>query len=151
MKICIGDLLLVDTSDGSGSAISDMKPAVTRMIQDFAPVRATEMQFFFRGNKKTEFSFSISKPNASPAVAVYETFILESTIPADAALVITPAGSVATITIPGQLKQVGSRLIGSRTFHDYTFVGGIPVAAGFVIDAESGQPLTDEDGNTIID
>lgn len=151
MKIAIGSLLLADTNDGSGASVFRMAPEIARAVQVVAAIRADSVRTRHRKNKQTSFSFSISRGHASPAAALYYLFVHESTIEPDAALVITPQGSTATITIAGNLKSVRSEITGSRSTCHYTFIGGTPVPAGFVLATETSDPLLDEDGHTLID
>ncbi|MDD5349507.1 MAG: hypothetical protein PHQ12_04775 [Chthoniobacteraceae bacterium] len=151
MKISIGDVQIVNTSDGSGSAVTGLLPPIDRQVEVKPLLRAATPAVFDRGNKATAVAFRVSLPCGSPAAACYIFFSLEASIPAYAPLIITPHNTTATITIPGTLKSIHPSMVGSRLTLDFTFQGQVPALDGFVLSTENGITLTDEAGTKLID
>ena len=151
MTVKIGTLTLYDSTAGDGSALSGLDGTISRMVEVAAYLRGVQVLAIARGNRRTELSFAISRPQSTADAALGALFEHEAEIPVGSSLVITRDDG-ATITIPGELQSVHARHLGSRTFHDYRFTGGLPDIAlpGARLTDDGGKRLTDDGGNRIL-
>lgn len=136
MKIEIGEFTLIELGDGAALEIST--GTITRLVDETAPLDAAEITTWFRGGRRSEIRFTISRPAASPDAALGRWFAHEAEVPVAGPLRLTSSDGSVVIEVPGHLRELGlPRRHGTRLWHEYLFVGGRPRVS--VVDPESGE------------
>lgn len=128
MRVLVGSFVLFDSSL-DGWHLSDLSGDIARVIQQSAPIRAAEIETFFRGVKRTDLSFTVSRPHTDEATTLEELFWHESQIPESGVIQIEgrrTAGGTRSVYLRGKLQAVSVRHSGLRSFISYRLFCGTP-------------------------
>jgi hypothetical protein len=126
VKITVGDFTLYDDADGRWT-LSDISGSIARLLQEIAPIRAAAVKIKPRGMKRTDFSFTVSRPHDDEADTFAELLAHETQIPLRGVIAIEVRrsdGGSRTYYIDGCVESVVFRPQGRRTFHTYKIIGG---------------------------
>lgn len=125
MKILVGTYTLFD--DSEGWTIEGTSGEIRRLIQELNFVAADEVETKQRGARRTEITFTVSRPNDDEAATLEQLLFHEAAIPEEGLIQIIgreSSGGERTLYLRGHVEGFGFRHVGKRTFHTYRIIGG---------------------------
>jgi hypothetical protein len=129
MLVSIGAYDICDGTLAGGVAISDLRPANTRLFDVVVPLD-NDVTLFDRTNTTCDLTLTVARTHASLQDSEQFILQLDNNLPTSGAVTFTTTGPTPTTrTIPNGFI-VSHELIqeqGSTTFHQYRIVGGPPV------------------------